>query len=94
LVSYLSGTTFKELGAIMAKRPADLIYAVDEDPPLMTKLLLGLQHVFLISIALIFPVVIVRSIGGTPQQAEFMVSMAMLAAGVGDDPPRPSTGRV
>jgi xanthine permease XanP len=83
LVSYLSGTTFKELGAIMAKRPADLIYAVDEDPPLMTKLLLGLQHVFLISIALIFPVVIVRSIGGTPQQAEFMVSMAMLAAGVG-----------
>lgn len=67
----------------MAKRPPDLIYSVDEEPPLPTSLLLGLQHVFLITISLIFPVVIVRSIGGTPQEAEFMVSMSMLAAGVG-----------
>ncbi len=69
----------------MVKRPPNLTYAVDDEPPLLTNLLLGLQHVFLITISLIFPVVIVRSIGGTPQEAEFMVSMSMLAAGVGTD---------
>jgi len=67
----------------MPKKPPELTYGVDDDPPFMTNLLLGLQHVFLISIGLIFPVVVVRSIGGTPQQAEFMVSMSMLAAGIG-----------
>ena len=67
----------------MAKRPPNLTYAVDDDPPLPATLLLGLQHVFLIAISLIFPVVIVRSIGGSPEEAEFMVSMSMLAAGVG-----------
>ncbi len=67
----------------MVKRPPNLTYAVDDEPPLLTNLLLGLQHVFLITISLIVPVVIVRSIGGTPQEAEFMVSMSMLAAGVG-----------
>jgi xanthine permease XanP len=67
----------------MPKKPPELTYGVDDDPPLTTNLLLGLQHVFIISISLIFPVVVVRSIGGTPQQAEFMVSMSMLAAGIG-----------
>jgi NCS2 family nucleobase:cation symporter-2 len=67
----------------MPKKPPELTYGVDDDPPLPTNLLLGLQHVFLVSISLIFPVVVVRSIGGTPQQAEFMVSMSMLAAGIG-----------
>jgi xanthine permease XanP len=67
----------------MPKKPPELTYGVDDDPPLSTNVLLGLQHVFIISISLIFPVVIVRSIGGTSQQAEFMVSMSMLAAGIG-----------
>ncbi len=67
----------------MPKKPPELTYGVDDDPPFTTNLLLGLQHVFIISISLIFPVVVVRSIGGTPQQAEFMVSMSMLAAGIG-----------
>ncbi|MDD2637914.1 MAG: solute carrier family 23 protein [Methanothrix sp.] len=67
----------------MAKRPLNLTYVVDDEPPLAATLLLGFQHVFLITISLIFPVVIVRSIGGTPEEAEFMVSMSMLAAGMG-----------
>lgn len=67
----------------MPKKPPELTYGVDDDLPLSTNILLGLQHVFIISIGLIYPVVIVRSTGGTPQQAEFMVSMSMLAAGIG-----------
>ena len=36
-----------------------------------------------ILLILIFPVVIVQAIGGTPEQAGFFVSMSMLASGVG-----------
>ena len=67
----------------MPKKPPELVYGVEDKPPLPTCLLLGLQHIFIITIALIFPVVIVRSIGGTPEQAEFFVSMSLLAGGVG-----------
>jgi len=67
----------------MSKRPPNLLYGVDDTPPLLTLLLLGVQHVFIITISLIFPVLIIRAIGGSAAQAGFMVSMAMLAAGVG-----------
>jgi xanthine permease XanP len=65
----------------MAKRPANLIYAVDEMPPLPTMLLLGIEHIFILSIAFIFPVVIVSEIGGTPEEAQTLISMAMIATG-------------
>ena len=67
----------------MPKTPPNLMYGVADDPPLLASILQGFQHIFVISISLIFPVVIVRSMGGTAQEAEFMVSMAMLAAGIG-----------
>jgi xanthine permease XanP len=67
----------------MPKRPPELVYAVDDVPPLSACLLLGVQHICIVVIALIFPVVIVRAIGGSVAQADFMVSMSLLAAGVG-----------
>ncbi len=67
----------------MPQKPANLIYGVDDEPPAPTALLLGLQHVFVMATAFIFPVVIVRSFGGTAEQAAFMVTMSILAGGVG-----------
>jgi NCS2 family nucleobase:cation symporter-2 len=55
---------------------------VEEKPPHIPLFLLGLQHVFIIAISLIFPVVIVKTIGGSDTDAMFMVSMGMLAAGL------------
>lgn len=66
----------------MVRRPPELIYSVDEKPPLIPLFLLGLQHIFLITISLIFPVVIVRAAGGADDEALFMVSMGILAAGL------------
>jgi len=65
----------------MARKPTNLIYGVDDDPPIATTLLLGFQHIFILSIAFIFPVVIVSEIGGTPEDAENLICMAMLATG-------------
>lgn len=67
----------------MAKKPTNIIYGVDDDPPLATTLLLGFQHIFILSIAFIFPVVIVSEIGGSPEDAENLICMAMLATGFG-----------
>jgi NCS2 family nucleobase:cation symporter-2 len=66
----------------MPRKPTNLIYGVDDDPPLATTLLLGFQHIFILSIAFVFPVVIVSEIGGRPEDAQVLISMAMLATGL------------
>ncbi|MDV2482222.1 xanthine permease [Methanoculleus sp. Wushi-C6] len=67
----------------MPTKPPDLIYGVDETPPTVTLLLLGLQHIFLVTSALVFPVVIIRAVGGTAEDAAFIVTMSMLAGSIG-----------
>jgi hypothetical protein len=48
----------------MAKRPAGLIYWVDEKPPAFELAVLAVQHIFLMSSTLVLPVVLVTEIGG------------------------------
>ncbi|HEY3276642.1 MAG TPA: solute carrier family 23 protein [Syntrophorhabdaceae bacterium] len=67
----------------MAKKPTNLIYGVDDRPPVFTTLILGLQHVFVLFIALIFPVLIVRQLGSSisPDWARGFISLSMIAGG-------------
>ena len=67
---------------LTAKRPPNLIYGVDDKPPLGTTLLLGLQHVAVISVGWVFVVVIVTSMGGTEIQAANIIRISMIASGV------------
>jgi xanthine permease XanP len=67
----------------MAKRPENLIYGVDERPPLPVLLLLAMQHLFLMSSTLVLPVVLVREIGGSFDQVRAVVSLTMIACGTG-----------
>jgi len=67
----------------MAVKPAYLVYGVDDRPPLWTVWVLGFQHLSIVAIALLFPVLISREIGGGPAQAAGLVSMSMLAGGIG-----------
>ena len=67
----------------MAVKPANLVYGVDDKPPFWTGWMLGFQHLSIIAIALLFPVLISREIGGGPDQAAGLVSMSMLAGGIG-----------
>jgi len=66
----------------MAKRPPNLTYGVEDKPPLGTLILLGVQHVFVISVGWVFVIVIVTGMGGTPAQAEQVIQFSMLASGV------------
>jgi len=68
----------------MAKKPTNLIYGVDDRPPLLSTFMLGLQHVFIFFISIIFPVLIIRQLGDsiTPETARSFISMSMVAGGV------------
>jgi xanthine permease XanP len=67
----------------MARKPDNIIYGVDDKPPWVATLLLGLQHVFVMSSTLILPIVIVREIGGSFSEIQTVVSFSMIAAGIG-----------
>jgi xanthine permease XanP len=66
----------------MAKKPADLIYAVDDKPPLTASVLLGLQHVFVMTAGWVLVVVIVTAIGGTQEEVANVLRMSMIASGI------------
>lgn len=67
---------------LIAKRPPNLIYGIDDKPPLGTTILLGLQHVVVTSVGWVFVVVIVTSLGGTEIQAANIIRISMIASGV------------
>ena len=66
----------------MTKKPSNLIYGLEDEPPLWVTLTLGFQHIFPMSSTLILPVIIVKEIGGAPELAENVVRMCMIAGGI------------
>jgi xanthine permease XanP len=67
---------------VVRKRPPSLLYDVDEAPPLLVRLGVSLQHVFLLSVGWLYVVVIVNSIGGTEAQAQSIIRISMIAGGL------------
>lgn len=66
----------------MPRKPSNLVYGVDDRPPLWVALVLAVQHLFFLGVGLIIPVMIMRGIGATPEQTGSVVSLSMVAAGV------------
>ncbi len=64
------------------KRSPQLIYSVDEMPPIGSTLVLGLQNVFVMSVGWIFVVVLVTAIGGTAAQTQGIIRVSMIASGI------------
>lgn len=67
----------------MPRKPSNLLYGVDESPGRIALVLMGFQHISLMAIAFIFPVIIIEAIGGNLDEAEGLIRMAMLATGIG-----------
>ena len=64
------------------KRPINLVYWVEDRPPLGVMLLSGLQHVVLVAIRLVLPVLVCREAGLSPEQVRDVVGFSMLLYGV------------
>ena len=71
-----------ELEEAPRKKPANLLYDVDEAPPLLVRLGVSVQHVFLMSIGWLYVLVIVNSFGGSRTDAESIIRMSMIAGGL------------
>jgi len=67
----------------MASKPRDLIYGLDDRPPLADLLLLGCQHIFLMSSTLVLPIVLVTEIGGTFDEVRSVIALTMIPCGIG-----------
>jgi xanthine permease XanP len=63
-------------------KPANLIYSVDEVPPIPLTIVLGLQHVFVMSVGWIFVVVVATSIGASALETQTLIRMSMIASGL------------
>lgn len=60
-----------------------ILYGVNDRPPLLASLLLGLQHVSIYCISLTIPLLIVSHVDGPEADAAFLVSMCLLGGGIG-----------
>jgi xanthine permease XanP len=67
----------------MSRKPANLLYGVDDRPPWVVLAFLSAQHVFVMSSTLVLAVVLVTEIGSSPEQAHATVAMTMMACGLG-----------
>jgi xanthine permease XanP len=65
------------------RKPASLVYGVDEAPPIGVTLLSGLQHIGIISIALVYPLLIARAAQLSVEQTSDILAATMLVLGIG-----------
>ena len=68
---------------VKGKRPVNILYGADETPPLSSALPVVLQQVIFLSLDLVFPVIVVATIMSSSLLAQSVVSLTMLAMGIG-----------
>ena len=62
-------------------RPTNLIYSVDEVPPPAILIISAVQHVAVMAITLIFPLILAREANLSETQVLDLVSLSMLGLG-------------
>lgn len=63
----------------MSRTPANLLYGVDDRPPLAHTIVLGLQYALLNAVYLILVVIVFRAAGAAPEVTRSAVSLGMIA---------------
>lgn len=61
------------------KKPATLVYGSDEEPPLAITVISAVQHVGVIAIFMIYPILVSREAGAPADEIAAILRMAMLA---------------
>ena len=69
-------------GAGVVKKPLEILYGVDDVPPLGVTLLSGLQHVAIISTFLVYPLLLAREAGLAPERVFDVLSASMVILAV------------
>lgn len=64
------------------RKPAGLVYGVEDRPPWIVTVLSGLQHVALISVNLVYPVLVFRACGASPAVVTALLSVGLCVLGI------------
>ena len=64
------------------KRPADLVYGLDDTPPPTALVLLGLQHVSIACVSLLIPLMVAKAAGLPAEALPSLISFSMIAIAV------------
>jgi len=65
----------------MPKKPANVIYGLDESPPVMVTIMTGLQQAGVVSINLVYPLLVFRAIGAPIELVTSLLSIGMFVLG-------------
>jgi NCS2 family nucleobase:cation symporter-2 len=66
----------------MAKKPANLLYGVDDRPPAGVCVVLALQHIFFLASGFIVVAIVMGQMGCSPDLIRNVVSITMIAGGI------------
>ncbi len=61
----------------MLKKPANILYGLDESPPVLVTIMTGLQQVGVVSINLVYPLLVFRVIGAPIEVVSSLLSIGM-----------------
>ncbi|WP_374443530.1 uracil-xanthine permease family protein [Stella sp.] len=67
----------------MARKPANLVYGLDDRPPWSVTLLLAFQHAVLILMFVAYPLIVAAGAGFSPEATRNFVTATILAMGIG-----------
>ncbi len=66
----------------MAKKPANLLYGVDDRPPAGVCVVLAIQHIFFLTGGFIVVAIVMGQMGCSPELIRNVVCMTMIAGGI------------
>jgi xanthine permease XanP len=81
-VDYVTFRQPNPANAPARKRPTNLLYDVDEAPPLGVALGAAVQHIFLMSVGWLYIVVIANAVGSSTAQTLDLIRISMIASGI------------
>ena len=70
-------------GIRMANRNSDLLYGLDDKPPIPAAILAALQHMLASFVGIITPTLIIGGVLGLGAEIPYLISMALIVSGVG-----------
>lgn len=65
----------------VSRKPANLIYGLEESPPVLVTIMTGMQHVGVVSINLVYPLLVFRVVGAPIELVASLLSIGMFVLG-------------
>ena len=66
-----------------SERPSELIYQLDDKPPVLEAFFAAIQHLLASFVGIVTPTLIIGSVLGLQEHIPYLISMALIASGIG-----------